>query len=141
MSTTLYSIITMLAMHPEVQEKLYQEIIEEISDTAAVGYKQLEHLSYLNMVIDETLRLMPPIPIIGRETLESCRLNDKIILPRDFPVIISIFHLHRRPDLWGPDAEFFNPDHFLPENIENRHPYAYIPFSKGVRNCIGKNTS
>ncbi|KAI8128446.1 putative cytochrome P450 313a4 [Lucilia cuprina] len=136
-STTLYSIIIMLAMHQDVQQKLYQEIIQVIDDTENVDYKHLDQLPYLNMVIDETLRLMPPIPLIGRESLENCQLTNAIELPKGFQILISIFHLHRRQDLWGTKATQFNPDNFLPENIEKRHPYAYIPFSKGVRNCIG----
>ncbi|XP_046811285.1 probable cytochrome P450 313a4 [Lucilia cuprina] len=136
-STTLYSIIIMLAMHQDVQQKLYEEIIQVIANTENIDYKHLDQLPYLNMVIDETLRLMPPIPLIGRESMESCHLTDSIQLPKDFQIIISIFHLHRRQDLWGTKATQFNPDNFLPENIEKRHPYAFIPYSKGMRNCIG----
>ncbi|XP_037822458.1 probable cytochrome P450 313a4 [Lucilia sericata] len=136
-STTLYSIIIMLAMHKDVQQKLYQEVFEIMADSKNIDYKDLDQMAYLNMVIDETLRLMPPIPLIGRESLESCHLTDAIKLPKGFQILISIFHLHRRQDLWGAKADLFNPDNFLPENIEKRHPYAYIPFSKGVRNCIG----
>ncbi|XP_065368986.1 probable cytochrome P450 313a4 [Calliphora vicina] len=136
-STTLYSVITMLAMHEDVQSKLYQEVSQVISNSKHLDYQQLDQLTYLNMVIDETLRLMPPIPLIGRETLETCHLSENIKLPKDFQILISIFHLHRRQDLWGAKAQQFNPDNFLAENIEKRHPYAYIPFSKGVRNCIG----
>ncbi|XP_023305619.2 probable cytochrome P450 313a4 [Lucilia cuprina] len=136
-STTLYSIIIMLAMHQDVQQKLYEEMVQVIDDTENIDYKHLDQLPYLNMVIDETLRLMPPIPLIGRESMENCHLTDTIELPKGFQILISIFHLHRRQDLWGNKAAEFNPDNFLPQNIKKRHPYAYIPFSKGLRNCIG----
>lgn len=60
-------------------------------------------------------------------------------LPRGATCIISPFVLHRNPDIW-PDPEKFNPDRFLPESVENRHPYSYIVFSGGSRNCIGNTT-
>ncbi|XP_065366620.1 probable cytochrome P450 313a4 [Calliphora vicina] len=136
-STTLYSLIVMLAMHPLVQEKLYQDVIEIIPATDAIVYEHLEQLPYLQMVLSETLRLVPPIPFIGREALESCTLTKDLTIPRDFQILIPIFHLHRSTTLWGANAHKFNPDNFLDAEKDRRHPYAYVPYSKGVRNCIG----
>ena len=48
--------------------------------------------------------------------------------------------IHRDEEEWGPDAWTFNPDHFLPERTATRHPYAYVPFSAGARNCIGQSS-
>lgn len=45
--------------------------------------------------------------------------------------------MHRNREVWGEDAESFNPDHFLPEKSTGRHLYSYLPFSAGPRNCIG----
>jgi len=58
------------------------------------------------------------------------------MLPAGATVALSIYGMHRNPKLF-PDPDSFKPKRFLPENSEGRHPYAFIPFSAGFRNCIG----
>ena len=58
-------------------------------------------------------------------------------LPADTVVTVHIYDLHRNPEIY-PEPNKFDPDRFLPEAIRTRHPFAYIPFSAGPRNCIGK---
>ncbi|PSN36922.1 Cytochrome P450 4C1 [Blattella germanica] len=98
--------------------------------------KDLNDMKYLERVIKETLRLYPVLPTIARTLSEEVRL-DGYTLPAGLMVFLPSFLTHRLPEYF-PEPERFDPDRFLPENVANRHPYAYIPFSAGPRNCIGQ---
>lgn len=92
-------------------------------------------MKYLEQCIKETMRLYPSVPIIARTLGEDVKLK-KYTLPEGCDVIISPYATHRIAEQF-PDPEVFNPDRFEPDKNEQRHPYAYFPFSAGPRNCIG----
>lgn len=128
----------MIALHPEVQQKLHEEIDRVFGDddSRPCTMVDLNELEYLERVIKETLRLFPSVPFIGREVQEDFVHNGYKIL-RGTTAVLFIYFLHRDPKYF-PDPERFDPDRFLPENTVGRAPYAYIPFSAGSRNCIGQ---
>lgn len=125
----------MLAMHEDVQQKLFNEIEKIVEDkNEEINDSQLHKMNYLEMVIKETMRLFPVLPIHAREASEDIELEN-FTIPAGANIVISVFNAHRNPKNWGEDAEKFIPERFLPENFEKLHSYAFIPFSRGDRNC------
>ncbi|KAH8347275.1 hypothetical protein KR059_008235 [Drosophila kikkawai] len=136
---TIYHALVLLAMHPEFQDTVYEELKEvfPMAGDFDVAYEDLQKLVYLERVVKETLRLIPAAPLDPREISKDLSLSSGAIIPKGVMAVVDVFNTHRNPEVWGPDATKFNPDNFLPDNVSARHPYAFIPFSKGRRNCIG----
>ncbi|XP_044313023.1 probable cytochrome P450 313a3 [Drosophila rhopaloa] len=136
---TVWHTMILLAMFPDCQDIAFEELkkVFPTNGDFEVTDEDLHKLEYLDRVLSETLRLIPPIPVAPRETSGDLHLSNGVTIPKEVVIAIDIFSTHRNPDIWGSEAERFNPDNFLQENILERHPYAYIPFSRGKRNCIG----
>ncbi|XP_005329250.2 cytochrome P450 4V2 isoform X1 [Ictidomys tridecemlineatus] len=127
----------LLGCYPEVQKKVDNELDEVFgkSDHPAT-LEDLKKLKYLECVIKETLRLFPSVPLFARRLNEDCEVAGYKISKGTEAVIIP-YALHRDPKYF-PDPEEFQPERFFPENAQGRHPYSYVPFSAGPRNCIGQ---
>lgn len=129
----------LIAIHPEIQEKCFEEINCVFSSKdIEIDSVSMNQLQYLDMVQKEVYRLMPAVPIVLRQTRDDFELDEGLVVPKNVNFVINLYALHRRKDIWGEDADTFNPDNFLPENVNKRHPFSFIPFSSGKRNCIGK---
>uniref|UniRef100_A0A1B6E6L3 Cytochrome P450 n=1 Tax=Clastoptera arizonana TaxID=38151 RepID=A0A1B6E6L3_9HEMI len=129
--------IFLLGNHPDIQEKVYEEL-----NSIFMGVKRkitsndLKEMKYLERVIKEVLRLYPSVPFFDRHLKKDIKLGEYLI-PAGVDVRVAVYTLHRSPEYYE-NPEKFDPDNFLPEKIRNRHPFAYIPFSAGSRNCIGQ---
>ncbi|XP_046962446.1 cytochrome P450 4C1-like [Vanessa cardui] len=136
-ATAMTFMLMALANEPEIQDKIYEEISEIFGDSdRAVTTEDLNQMKYLECCIKESLRLYPSAPLIARYVQKETVLGGYTV-PANTTCLIYIYDLHRRADLY-PEPERFIPERFLPENCAKRHPFAYIPFSAGPRNCIGQ---
>ncbi|XP_037932164.1 probable cytochrome P450 313a4 [Teleopsis dalmanni] len=136
-ANAIYSALVMLAMHPEIQQRLFEEVLDVFPEkNFNAELDQLDQLQYLDCVINETFRFAPPVPLIGRHVTKDTQVG-KNVFPKNTQILISILHLHRRTDIWGPNANKFDPEHFSAENFGETQKCAFIPFSRGSRNCIG----
>ncbi|XP_053699321.1 cytochrome P450 4c3-like [Sabethes cyaneus] len=131
-------ILLLLGADQDVQDRVFNEIDQIMGgDRDRIPTMQeLSEMKYLECCIKETLRLYPSIPLIARRLTEDVQVQNYTI-PAGTNAMIVVYHLHRDPTVF-PNPDKFNPDNFLPENCNGRHPYAYIPFSAGPRNCIGQ---
>lgn len=120
------------------QEKILQEIEEMLGTTGVQPtYQQLMEMKVMDRCIKESLRLYPSVPQISRIAAEDFTTTTGYVIPKGTTIQIPILFINRDENIWeNPDK--FDPNRFLLDNSSKRHPFCYIPFSAGPRNCIGK---
>ncbi|XP_050353173.1 cytochrome P450 4C1-like [Nymphalis io] len=133
------AVLLFLAHLPEWQEKVHKEVIEVVGPhDEHITEEQLKKLTNLDMVYKEVLRYMSIGAMIQRTVEEEITINDgKITLPTGTSLVIPIHELHRDAQYWEEPYKI-KPERFLPENIKNRDPNAFIPFSLGPMDCLGR---
>ncbi|XP_054475317.1 thromboxane-A synthase [Anoplopoma fimbria] len=134
-SNTLGFTCYLLAIHPECQCKVQQEVDDFFTRHESLDYTNVQELKYLDMVISEALRLYPPGFRFARDIDEDCVLNGQV-LPKGATLEIPAGFLHYDPEHW-PEPERFIPERFTAEAKASRHPFVYLPFGAGPRNCVG----
>ncbi|KAM9013895.1 LOW QUALITY PROTEIN: cytochrome P450 3A29-like [Ara ararauna] len=133
-SSTLSYLSYNLATHPDVQQRLQDETNAYLPNKAAPTYNAITQMEYLNMVVNESLRLFPPVGRIDRVCEKTMELNGATT-PKHTVVMIPAYMLHRDPAHW-PEPEEFRPERFSKESRESIDPYTFLPFA-GPGNCIG----
>uniref|UniRef100_A0A8D0W4K3 Cytochrome P450 4B1 n=1 Tax=Sus scrofa TaxID=9823 RepID=A0A8D0W4K3_PIG len=126
-----------MALNPEHQHRCREEICEILGDRDSIQGEDLGKMTYLTMCIRESFRLYPPVPQVYRQLSEPVSFVDGRSLPAGSLISLHIYALHRNSAVW-PDPEVFDPLRFSLENMAGRHPFAFLPFSAGPRNCIGQ---
>ncbi|RDD37248.1 Cytochrome P450 3A24 [Trichoplax sp. H2] len=132
-ANTLTFLSHILAVNPDVQQKVYEEISSKYHED--IGIESLQDLPYLDMVIAETMRLYPAAYAVDRLARDEITIKG-FRIPKGMMIGIPIYSLHHDPMLW-PDPEKFIPERFTPEEKAKRHPCSYLAFGNGPRNCIG----
>ena len=133
-AVTLAWACLLLAQHPDVADRVRREVATVLAGRVPV-LADLPRLELTRRVIDETMRLYPPVPVISRETYAADQINGYTI-PAKSGVMMSPYVTHRHPALWR-DPDRFDPDRFLPDESAARPRFAYFPFGGGPRLCIG----
>lgn len=136
-SAALSWTIHLVGRDPEVQEKIHEELDSVFGSLHHIPtMKDMAALKYLECVIKESLRLFPSVPFIGRTLVQDVKIGGYEI-PAGTSMMIHVYLLHRQSNYY-PEPSKFNPDNFLSENTRKKHPFSYVPFSAGPRNCIGQ---
>ncbi|KAJ8918366.1 hypothetical protein NQ315_008060 [Exocentrus adspersus] len=133
-SFTLYE----LCLQPEIQERLREEIKDNIKQHNGITYDGLHEMKYLEMCIFETLRKYPVLPFLDRKCNEDYRLpGTDFVIEEGMPILVPMIGLHY-DEQYFPKPEIYDPERFSGKNAVNEKGLCYLPFGEGPRNCIGE---
>jgi cytochrome P450 len=124
----------LLASHPAIQKQVRDEVSTVIGDRLPT-VADVPQLTTTRAVIEESMRLYPPIWAVARQAVHADEVGG-FVIPAGSTVILSPFVTHRHPDVWD-DPTVFNPDRFTPDRVAQRPKAAYFPFLGGAHQCIG----
>ncbi|XP_067685428.1 cytochrome P450 4F6-like [Haliotis asinina] len=128
-----------MASKPEFQTRIQEELdtLLDGRESSHITWDDITKMEYLSRCLKEGMRFHSPVPSIGRK-LENPMDIDGKVFPAGTLISLGIWNVHHNPEVWE-NPEVYDPDRFLPENIQKKDHYAYIPFSAGPRNCIGQH--
>ncbi|KAG8973325.1 hypothetical protein FRC05_008869 [Tulasnella sp. 425] len=131
-----------LATNPDITQRLKSEIFAAFGNNSIQGTDSLKQLTYLRAVIDETLRLFPPVPFNIRRSINPITLpsaKGPLWMPGRTSITFVPFIFHRDREVWGDDCEEFRPERWISGDARDpKRVNAYVPFSAGPRLCLGQ---
>jgi cytochrome P450 len=136
-SNALTWILYLLSQNPEAEQKMLDEIDAKFNSGVELNYKTVGEFHYVRQVIEESMRMYPPVWTVGRRNLEEDELGGYRI-EKNTNVLIPIIYLHHSERFWE-EPETFRPERFAPELRNNIDRFVYFPFGGGPRVCIGNN--
>lgn len=130
--------LIVLSMHPEWQEKAREEVLQ-ICGKKTAEIDSIKQLKIVSMILNEVLRLYPPVTILHRHSLKETSIRG-IAIPAGVDLLLPVLFLHYDPEYWGDNAEEFKPERFS-EGISkaSKDEIAFYPFGWGPRFCLGQN--
>jgi cytochrome P450 len=126
--------LLLLAGYPELQERARAEARAVLGDAPA-GAEHLPSMPYVRQVIEESMRLYPPVGLLARNVRQPDVLCGRDIQPGDV-IFLPIYALHRH-EMWWRQPNAFDPDNFAPAAVKERDRFLYLPFGAGPRGCVG----
>ncbi|KAE8698183.1 subtilase family protein [Hibiscus syriacus] len=132
--------LLVLALYPQWQDQLREEIREMIGDDGEIDFTRLSSLKKMEWVMKEVLRLYSPAPNAQRQAREDIKVDD-LIIPNGTNIWIDVVGMHHDPALWGDDVNEFRPERFENDSLYGgcKHKMGYLPFGFGGRMCVGRN--
>ena len=127
-----------LLKNPDVMRRAREEVDRVLGGTAQPTFEQVQRLTYVRQVLDESLRLWPTAPAFTRQPYEDTVIGGRYAIPAHTTLTVLIQALHQDTSVWGPDAAAFNPEHTAPDRMAALPPNTYKPFGTGQRACIGR---
>lgn len=124
----------LLSKHPEIARRLHEELDRALGDRLPT-VEDIPRLPYLRQVLQESMRLLPPVWATERRAVAADNIDGYVIPPGEF-IIVSQYVTHRHPDFWV-NPEGFDPDRFHESRTDGMHKLQYFPFGAGPRICIG----
>ncbi|CAO1394825.1 unnamed protein product [Diamesa serratosioi] len=136
-STTLTFALHLLAHNQDIQRNARESIRNVLIKHNGIWcYEAIIEMKYIEQIIEESLRMYPPVGDLHRWVSKDYTLPNGCVLPKETAVIIPNLAFSRDPDLF-PDPMLFNPDRFTNAAKLSRHPFSTLPFGEGARICIG----
>ncbi|XP_012537312.1 cytochrome P450 9e2 [Monomorium pharaonis] len=142
-SNLLCFVVHELAVNQDIQNRLREEVQQHLAEgNGEISYESLLKMSYMDMVISETLRKHPPLVFLDRLCTKRYELPPSqpgcrnVIIEPDHIMLFPVYALHHDPKYF-PNPDKFDPERFNEENKDNISPYTYLPFGQGPRKCIG----
>ncbi|MFH4979846.1 hypothetical protein AB6A40_006555 [Gnathostoma spinigerum] len=138
LSSTLGFMLFLLGHEQDVQQKIYEEIIDVLGDNidGPIAEEDTTKMKFMDMCMKESIRLFPTVPFLGRTISTDMVVGDTVI-PAQTTVVVATYAVQRDPLQYERPNEFY-PEHFSPESAAKRDPFAFLPFSAGPRNCLGR---